>query len=709
MPFIPLPVNLNSKQLTYGVVIFSLLIGAVLTVSTWNINFWPSDTEMYFIEPALRLHSLNHISQIHESFDEVRVRWLHGKEMFILSASIMQGVINDFETLRPFILVCILSFCSSAILIFLLARRYWGEKIGLLAYGIFITSFWPYIYILFAKHQPLGLFFFLLALLLLWQAKRGKAEKILIFLSGASIATALYASSISTLYVPYYIAGFFYHYRKNIDQRAIPFLKTIVVPITLIIFGGLVIIAYFNYPNIAYNIKSYLEYVQISGQYNHFFYNQRVLEQWFPAHELKTRGGWLWILKYFQLIMPIAFPLFLTCNFYQLWRGLKNRKNIPIVLVVILLSWSPSILAEIRQVAQYGANYFASFAGIIFMLCYTAFIFLKEEWPQWSVPLKRTLLNAAVILVLLHAGINVYTFWDDIYPSRMATTFISEKIKKLGADYIYTYARHPQRVNIVDNLNQELLKKVKVKDVDFLFQAKDGYILVPPVTGNSIYFAGTSFYVDFDDDILLNELWKKGNFKDYVAASFKTLASSRIWPHEEEILTYRYLLLNHFSKDIAEKGRAWIVDADKIQRDFSKNAPSYDYAFIATKNIRNIGVKNKVYVYRGYIWKAKMASTVSEIATRMYKVGDPTDQLVAYIYHSDAQQVTWVPVGKNFKSDPVDGRTLGASPDGQTVRFRFKDPLILKPGSDYFFVIYRTGSPSDQNFYRIYRFELGLL
>ena len=701
--FTMLPLShIKPKHLTYAVIVFSCLLGFSLALATWHINFWPSDTETYFIEPALKLHSLNHISQIHESFDEERVRWLHGKEMFILSASFMQSVMNDFESLRPFILVCILSVCFSGILIFLIAQRYWGAGIGLLAFGIFSSSFWPYIYILFAKHQPLGLFFFLLALLLLQQADPSRKGKTFLFLSGAALATALYSSSVSTLYLPYYLAGFLYHYGKSRKGWA--------PAVGLVAAGGLAVILYFNYPNIGHNIQSYFEYVQISCQYNHFFYNQRILEQWFPAHELTTRGGWLWIFRYFQLIMPVVFPVFVAAAGYLLVRGLKKRKNsLLLVLAVILLGWSSPVLAEIRQVAQYGANYFTSFVGIIFLISFAAAVFLKEDWPKIPSRFKKAMIAAALALGLLHVGMNAYIFADDIYPSRMATTLISDEIKKLGVDHIYTYKRHPHRVNIAENLSSELLKQVKLKGIDYLFQAKEGYILVPPITGDSIYYAANSFYVDFDDDISLNELWKKGNFKDYVVASFKTLASSRIWPHEEEILTYRYLMLNHFSKNIIEKGHAWIVDAKKFQQDFPNNQPSYDYAYIATKNIRNIGTQARVYIYRGYIWNMKTSTTVTRVAAKMYKVGDPADQLVARIYHSDAQQKTWVPVGKSFKSEPVDGRILKESPEGQTVRFHFPEPITLQAGNDYYFVIYRTGPPSDQDFYRVYRFELGIL
>ena len=162
------------SKLTAWVVLSAFVIGLALMAATWRMNHWPSDTEVYFFNAARNIPAHAYLSEMHSGFDQARVRWLHGKEIFILAGFVMQYLMNDFETLRPFVFVCIWATMLSALLIFYLLKEYWDEKVALAGYGIFVTSFWPYMYILFAKHQPLGLFFFLLAVASLFQTVKPK-------------------------------------------------------------------------------------------------------------------------------------------------------------------------------------------------------------------------------------------------------------------------------------------------------------------------------------------------------------------------------------------------------------------------------------------------------------------------------------------------------------------------------------------------------
>jgi len=465
-----------------------------------------------------------------------------------------------------------------------------------------------------------------------------------------------------------------------------------------------------NFPHLIANLKYYWEYVQISGKYNHFFYNQRVLEQWFPAHELKTRGGWLWIIRYFCLIMPVVLPLFFASIIYLCSMSRKKRGLRPIfgILTLIVLSWSAPILAEIRQVAQYGANYFPSFLGILMLMGVAIYVLLTHQWNQLSVKLKRIIIGAGVFLGFLQVVVNGYWFLTDIYPTRMVTTILSKKIERLNVRRIYTYRRHPYRKNLVDNLSPSLFKKVEVVHFDFLPKVTDGYVLIPPITGDAIYNAATSFYTDFDEDIYLNELRRKGNFKDYVVTSYKTLASSQIWPHEEEVLSYRYLILGQWSKDFIEEGRVWLLDGKKLFRDIDKNIPSRDYIFLYQRNVTNIGTKKRVYVFKGYEGYIKNPIEVSHLVFRMYKVGHPTDQLIARVYKVDQKQLVWVPISENFQSLSLEGKTLTDDPQGRFGIFEFPKPIKFSSGA-CFVTIYRTGPLDDENYYRIYGTFIGTL
>jgi len=54
-----------------------------------------------------------------------------------------------------------------------------------------------------------------------------------------------------------------------------------------------------------------------------------------------------------------------------------------------------------------------------------------------------------------------------------------------------------------------------------------------------------------------------------VAASFKTLAASKIWTQEEGICTYLDLMLGLIKDDDREKGWVYLLDAEKLQKEWN--------------------------------------------------------------------------------------------------------------------------------------------
>lgn len=710
--------NISSQKITAFVIIISLLIAVILGMAIWDINFWPTDTKVFYFDATIKIPHLKHLSQIHDGVDKEKIRWLHGKELFLLAASFMQRLMNDFETLRPFIMVCLISICLSSLLIYRISRTYWGEGPALICWFAFTASMWPYIYILFAKHQPLGLVFFLLAIVSLQQTEKEKTRKLLYFLSGLCMGASFFSSSASAIYFPYYAAAFVYILQKSSQKEKArsKIIKDALVHGLLAFLGMIMVLAYVNWPHLVHNIKSFIEYVNISGSYNHFFYNQAFLQQWFLYSDVASvRGGLLWIIKYFFVIMPVLFPVYLLSVLYLIVRSIQTtdrtlrRRNIG----MIVLSLSSPLMAEIIQAAQYGANYFPSMAGIIMLVGYCAYLvkgtdpFFFSFKKKGSVPF---VIGMTVIgtIACLHLTVNAYAFVTDIYPCRMVTTFLSRKIKELNIEKLYTYRMNPHRNHFVMFLNPGIYKNMRLVPIEYIIQPEDGFIMVPPVTGDSIYIVSISTYMDFDDDVFLNELLRKGNLEDYALASFKTMANSRIWIHEEEILSYRNLILNHQFKENDVKGRVWILDGKKIFQHLKRNIPIKDYLDLDQQNIRNIGTKKRLYIYEGYTGRIGNPRSLKRLLARIYKVGNPTDSLIAYVYKVDEKQVVWVRLGEHFTSIPLSGETLSRSKEEGLGVFSFDPPLKLNRGS-YFFLIYRTGEKDDENFYRILNSDLGML
>ncbi|MBI4309282.1 MAG: hypothetical protein HY591_03015 [Candidatus Omnitrophica bacterium] len=461
----------------------------------------------------------------------------------------------------------------------------------------------------------------------------------------------------------------------------------------LFLLGFCAVVVYVNYPDVIENLKSCWEYVRISGQYNHFFYNQKVLAQWLPHFDLKdTRGGWVWIIKYFMLMMPLLFPLYIAGVVYVLRRAFS-----PGTVLWVVLSFLPPVLAEIKGVAQYGANYFPAMFGFIMLMGYAASVFIRDPlWPR----LRMWALIAAVVYGL---G-NGYVFANDIYPSRMATTFISRFIERQGSKDVYTFRTHPLRRNIVDHLNPRALKEITFIPIDSVAQASSGHILLPPPGTDSIYRGSNGDYNDFDDDLVLNQIIRQGKLADYAIASFKTLGSSLIWGQEEEILAYRYLMLNQFPR--RDLTRAWILDAQKIQKDRGLFLPTEEDLFLYRNHVRNIGTQTRQVMYTGYQGAVGKATRLKGIAARVFKMGDPQDHLRAFVFRVDDRQPMWLPYAPNFISQPLSASAISNSPAGEGAIFTFDPPLELRKGA-FSVVIYRDGKESDRDFYRVYADVLG--
>ena len=659
------------------VFLISFIIAAGLSIACWDINFWPTDAEDYYMPAAKELPSLSYLSQIHKSLDQERIKWLHGKEYHVLAISLFQRLMGDVHTLRPLVMLGIVCIFCSSLLVFAISRRLWGDKLGALIWVFFTASFWPYLYILFAKHQTQGLCFFLLSVFCIVYARGW----IFYVLAGMAMAVSVFSSTVSTLYFLFVLAALLWG-RKGLLKNSF-----------LFFLGFLVPVIYATYPNVMENLQSYWEYVRISGNSNHFFYNQRVLAQWLPTFDMRdTRGGWWWILKYFMLVMPVIFPLYIAGIVYLLKKAF-NWKTI----LLIALSFSPAVLAEIKGVAQYGANYFPVMAGILMFLGYTVSLLVQD--PLW--PRVRKFIYAAAMMHLLWNG---YVFALDIYPCRMATSLISRFIEAKGIKELHTFSAHPLRRNIVDHLNPAVFSSLKFTPIESVAQVWSGYILLPPVSTDTIYRGSNGDYTDFDEDLVLNQILRQGKLGEYADASFKTLGSSLIWSQEEEILAYRNLILGQFKG--GDASRAWLLDAARIQKDMPLFLPTQEDLFLYREHVGNIGTYSRRVMYAGYQGAMAVASRLKGVAVRMFKMGDPNDHLRAFIFKVDDRQPMWVPYASNFISQPVPASMISADPAGAPVVFTFDPPLDMHEGM-FSIIIYRDGTPSDVDFYRIYADILG--
>ena len=88
-------------------------------------------------------------------------------------------------------------------------------------------------------------------------------------------------------------------------------------------------------------------------------------------------------------------------------------------------------------------------------------------------------------------------------------------------------------------------------------------MIVPPITGKTIW--NNCVGDDFTDDPYLTELYDSGEIERYTIKKYKTAASSRVWNQEEEVCTYRDLILGQISNEDRQKGYMYILDTGKLK------------------------------------------------------------------------------------------------------------------------------------------------
>ena len=627
----------------------------------------------------------------------------------IFLGGLVQRLMGDTVTLRPFIVLCLIAVFISGVLIYRIGQHYWGTWVGGWVAAAFVFCFWPYQYVLFAKHQPVGLVIFLFSIFCVQQAGLSHHKKARgYFLSGCLLGISWFTSSVALTYLPFWIVAFIlsvqFRKKKNLKPtNSFAAWGTAGGAVAVALIG---VIVWLNYPQVLANLQHYQEYVKISASYNHFFYNQPFLQQWFPQAEVAlVRGGWIWVGKYSLAVLPVLFPLACVASFGMLVTAL--RCGSPVLQLgqgigIILLGLSPVILAEVKGVAQYGANYFPLLPGVLLILGHalSQFCSLPASLP-WHEKFKNILKLGCWLILLTHGIMNFMVFTRDIFPTRMATTYVSQFLENHAETRIATYFKHPLNNYMINQLDAALLPQLVFVPIQTIAQAQEGVILVPPTSGDSIYQAMVSRYHDYDQDLLLNELIRANRLEEFALASFRTMAASRYWPLEEEILAYRQLMLGHFQKRDRPQDKVWLLDAQKIRHALPTMVIPSESINLQQNGIRNIGLETRQHMSLGQMKRLTQSAVLQGLEFSMAKVGNPQDQLVAYVYRLDEVQPVWVPVGENFYSRPVPAGELASFPLNRRISFQFDPPLNLAAGL-YYVTIFRTGSWNDQHFYRIF-------
>lgn len=548
-----------AKKDLFWVIGLTALIALILSFATYYINYWPTDSEYPYLPAAAKLFELPHISDIHNIplKGVLRVN-MHGKEALIVGIAILQKALNDYITLFPNVLLLILAVCTSAVLIYLIGLRLFDRLTAWIIYLLFTFCFWPYMYIIMGAHPPLALMFFLLAVYLLLISSQNAAIHIF---AGVALGLMLFSTPTAPIYLLYYGALSTYLSWKALKRR--PPLGSIAGQAGLTVLGALVVFVIFTMPNIAGNIKDYFEFMQFSKLGNNFMLYKDYLERFFPVHPSLRGGGWLWIIKYAFLILPVIFPLYLLAFFYLLKKGIDNKW----LLCLLLLSLAAPLIVEASRVVQFGRNYFSWYIAMLAVIA----VGCHDLYHTLSPVRRKAFLAVISVLIGGHILWNLAVFRQEIFIPRLVTTYIHDWCRKNDVRELSVYRNHFLFRNIVQFMNNpKREEKVSFNYIESIDQAPSGYILIPPITGKTIYVECR--FDNFYPDPALTELFISGRLDEFTVARFPSLAVSRIWNMEEEICAYRDLILGQVTDEDRRKGYALILDADKLRA--ARNASS---------------------------------------------------------------------------------------------------------------------------------------
>ena len=407
----PLP---NAEKLSLVFVsAFTLLIVIFLSCTTYYINYWPTDSENPYLPTAAKLFQMPYISDIHRlPLPGILKVNMHGKEALILGIAVMQKVFRDTASLFPNVFLLILAVGISGILVYLVTRGLLDNFLGLVAFLLFSTTFWPYQYVIFGAHPPLALMNFLFAILFL---QLGARTRLAYLASGMFLAIMFFSSPTATIFVPYYLG--FWSYRTFLyPRRQSP--GEAVGNISLLTAGASVVFLFFTAPHPIENLKGLDTFINVSKYGNNFAMYHDYLQRFFPLTKHFRGAGWLWILKYLFLILPVLSSAYLLSAIYLLWQGRRKRH----LLFLLALSLAAPLAVETSQVVQFGRNYFPWLVGILGLVVFTLYD-IHERLKDGTFRFPKVIFYAGTALLLIaHAATNAFAFFGDVLPTRMATT-----------------------------------------------------------------------------------------------------------------------------------------------------------------------------------------------------------------------------------------------------------------------------------------------
>ncbi|MDP3792403.1 MAG: hypothetical protein Q8Q89_01600 [bacterium] len=368
------------------------------------------------------------------------------------------------------------------------------------------------------------------------------------------------------------------HYYKHADKKLPQYFKNLItayVGLSVIVhllgwsyiipflLGFSLLFFIFTLPDIKLNTKNYLRHVLSPARKTRFekyveYFVKRGMN--IPADFRSPILQWLprvsWRIAPFQTLLLAG--LFLIT--------FSSPVNFVSKFFILLISLLPVLWGELTRSTRSLRTYGPSLMGILVFLGYASShlalppVLSGIEGHLWSY------LIIATGMISIH---QVWLFFTDVYPARMAIPNLIDALDKYNIREFYTYetSYNDALANAI-NIERSANKKYKIHYMDNLSDVKEGWIVIPPTNSWSISMEATpeAMNGDYTKDPELNELLATRKIEKLATAKFRTFSSSKIWPQEADVATYVDLILREVDDNKRFRGYAWLINAEALAK-----------------------------------------------------------------------------------------------------------------------------------------------
>ena len=321
-------------------------------------------------------------------------------------------------------------------------------------------------------------------------------------------------------------------------------------------------------PNFLDHLRGYIYYWQIPKLTNH----QHLYQDYFKREGLRSpkkisAGGWRWYYKFHWLFTPhILLALVISSLLLFVLTIVHENTIFELTKLILILSVaiSPIIFGELTQSPQIARAYYPSFVTLLFPVGCLVFELSKLNF----------LPDVFVLLIFLGSLYITHSiYWNgrilisDICPARMSGAKLIDIMLNNSKSAFFAYDI-PQNELFANSILYGCESNIRVNFVKSINEIKEGFLIVPGIIHLAMNVGSSGKAQssgDFRSDQLLNILIDTGKIKDVSIASFHTVASSRYWAQEGEMIAYIDLIHNKISQSYRNLGRGWLVDVARAR------------------------------------------------------------------------------------------------------------------------------------------------